>query len=300
MVEGCRLTAAWRDSAKRYECKFVLLNHSWQARLRSYNKIMNTPTAVSFSEYYKTITDWELVTILENPEDYQQEAIEAAEQELKRRQLSLVKVEEIKNRIAQEQLRKIEARQKREAVERTIREKVLIALESLNPIQEELTGAEKVIRFIVIFWGLLTLYQGIHDWRIEWNALKAFPVHPFLNSIILFPFIILPVSIYHLWKRKSLGWTLFVIYLTFQLLAEISMLLYAITWKPSGIEWMDQLVRPSFPKTVLRLLFVAGTFYSMCRLNVRALLFIERKKMFVTIGATVVVAMFVFLGLMNQ
>jgi len=35
------------------------------------------PTSYSFSEYYKTITDSELLLILENTDDYQEDAVEA-------------------------------------------------------------------------------------------------------------------------------------------------------------------------------------------------------------------------------
>lgn len=261
---------------------------------------MDIQTASTFSEYYKTITDAELISILDNRDDYQEVAIKAAEEELRRRQLSTERLEELKNTLAQTKSEKEEARQKREAVERTVKEKFTAIIESLNPIHREVPGAEKILRFIIILWGLLTLYQLINDYEIELHSLKEFPFHPFMNSVLLFPYVILPVSIYQLWKRQPLGWTLFVIYLTFQLLAETSMFYYALTWEPTGYEWMDKLIKPSIPKIFLRLLFVAGTLFAMCRQNMRSLFLIEQRKMTVTIAITVVVSVLVFIGLMNQ
>lgn len=43
------------------------------------------PTSNNFSEYYKTISDTELFSILDNPEDYQALAVEAAKEELAHR-----------------------------------------------------------------------------------------------------------------------------------------------------------------------------------------------------------------------
>jgi hypothetical protein len=261
---------------------------------------MDIQTANSFSEYYKTITDAELISILDNKEDYQEAAVKAAEEEFSRRQLSTDRLEELKNTLAQRKFEKEEARQKREAVERTVKEKFTSVIESLNPIHREVPGPEKILRFIIILWGLLTLYQLINDYEIELRSLKDFPFHPFMNSILLFPYVILPVSIYQLWRKQRLGWTLFVIYLTFRLLVETSMFYYALTWEPTGFDWMDKLIKPSIPKIVLRLLFAAGTLFAMCRQNMRSLFSIDRKKMALTISITAVVSVLVFIGLMNQ
>jgi hypothetical protein len=50
----------------------------------------------SFTEYYKTITNLELLEILENPDDYQPSAIEAAKNEISSRQLSDTEISEAK------------------------------------------------------------------------------------------------------------------------------------------------------------------------------------------------------------
>jgi hypothetical protein len=45
-------------------------------------------TLTNFSEYYKTISNSELLQIVENPHDYQPNAVEAAKHEFAARQLS--------------------------------------------------------------------------------------------------------------------------------------------------------------------------------------------------------------------
>jgi hypothetical protein len=254
----------------------------------------------SFSEYYKTISDAELLSILENTDEYQQAAIEAAKQELERRQLAVSRLEHLKNELARKKYEEEQVKQRLQHVERTIREKLSNTLEILNPIQTEIADAERILRFIIILWGLLAAYQTIHDHEIELQSVREFPYHPFLNTVILLPYIVLPVSIYYLWKRKPLGWTLFVVYLTVQLLAEVSALYYALNWRPTGIQWMDKLTKPSLPKILLLLVFVGGTLYAVSLQKLRSLFFIEQKKMFLTVGITIVVSFLVYVGLMNQ
>ncbi|MEO8403605.1 MAG: hypothetical protein ABI480_03385, partial [Chitinophagaceae bacterium] len=59
-----------------------------------------------FSYYYKTISDADLLSILENPDDYQPEAIEAAKNELITRQLPDTVVNEVKESFKAKQVQK--------------------------------------------------------------------------------------------------------------------------------------------------------------------------------------------------
>ena len=52
-----------------------------------------------FRKYYRTISNTELLSILDNPSDYQPQAVEAAQKEFSYRQLSEIEIRE-----AQEQL----------------------------------------------------------------------------------------------------------------------------------------------------------------------------------------------------
>jgi len=261
---------------------------------------MSSSAATSFSEYYKTISDSELLFILENKNDYQQAAIEAAERELERRQLSPTELENLKKDLAQKKFDQEEKKQKQHAVQQTVREKLSSVLESLNPVHAELPTAEKTIRLIIVIWAFLALYQLVADYRIEMDWIKGFPSRPFIYSILLFPYIMLPLSIYHLWRRTSLGWTLFAIYITYLSLTELASFYLAITWKPSGIRWVDEVYHPSLPKIVLRLVFVAGTFYVMCTQKIRDYFLITKNKMFLTVGITVFIFFLLFLALYSM
>lgn len=63
-------------------------------------------TANDFGKYYKTISNTELLGILENPGDYQTAAVEAAKKEFSDRQLSDTEIEEAKKTLEAKQLQK--------------------------------------------------------------------------------------------------------------------------------------------------------------------------------------------------
>jgi hypothetical protein len=253
-----------------------------------------------FSQYYKTVSDSELLSILENTEDYQEAAVEAAREELQSRQLPPAQLESLKTQLLEKKEAAELARKKKEDVRQAIKDGSLSVLESLNPIHAELPSAEKILRYIIILWGIFTLISLITDYGLELDALKQFPFHPFLNSLILFPYIILPVSLFYLCKREPLGWTLFVIFLTFSFLSSLLNFGYALTWKPSGIKWMDDVFKPSLFRPIRQLLMVGGTFYAMCRLQMKELFLIEDKKMWITVGTTAALCFLCFLVLANQ
>lgn len=261
---------------------------------------MNAPTAGSFSEYYKTITDTELLSILENKEDYQDAAIEAAKKELERRQLSSDQLENLKADLAEKRKEQEITIAKQQNVKQAIKERSLGFIESLNPIYEELPDGEKILRYIIILWGIFTFLDILIDFRLELHALQEFVFHPFLNSLIIFPYILLPVSLYYLWKRESLGWTLFVVFLTFSFLNDLWALENALAWRPSGIKWMDTAFKPSLFKAFRLLLIAGGTLYAMCRQDMKNLFSVENRRMWTTIGVTVAVSVLCFIGLMYQ
>jgi len=253
-----------------------------------------------FSEHYKTISDLELLWILENTEDYQAAAVEAARQELQRRKLSIADLENVKAQLAEKKEALEIAKKKNENVRQAIKTRSLSIVESLNPIHAELPAAEKTLRYIIIIWTIFTIISVITDYSIVLFSLKEFPFHPFVNSVVLFPYVILPISLYFLLKREPLGWTLFVIFLIYSLFFGLLALKNAVTWKPSGIRWMDDAFKPSIFRTIRQLLLVGGPFYAMCRQHMMDLFLIEKKKMWITIGTTLLLSFLCFLGLTNQ
>ena len=75
-------------------------------------------TSNDFSEYYKTISNTELLSILDNPDGYQPLAIEAAKKEFSNRQLTDLDIKEAKESLIAKQIQIEKQKQKVKAIEK--------------------------------------------------------------------------------------------------------------------------------------------------------------------------------------
>jgi len=244
-------------------------------------------TSNNFNEYYKKISDTELLSILENPGDYQPIALEAAKKEFVSRQLTDTEIQEARHPLLAKQAQKKKEKARMKAVETRIKNTGDSFIDTINPIQSGVPSTEKIIRLIVIVFGGIFLYQFIKDFRIHVAYIKDFPGHAFESSLYLAPVILLPVAIFTFWKRKKLGWILLTIFLTFSAVGSMWSLFQSFTWKPSGFPAMDRLMpRPSPTTYIIQLLFFVGTVIVLYKKNIREAFSVDKQTMGVTIGVT--------------
>ncbi len=244
-------------------------------------------TSNNFSEYYKTISDTELLSILDKPEDYQLVAIEAAKIEFANRHLSDAQIQEARQPLIAKQVQKEKEREKIKAVETKIKAAGHTFFDTINPIQSGIPSTEKTIRLIVIIFGGIFLYQLITDFRTTLAYIKDIPRFPFESILILLPQILLLAAVIAFWKRKKIGWTLLTIFLTFSLVTTAFLLFQSLTWKPSGLAGFDNLFpRPSPTTYIIQLLLLVGTLYVLGKPNIREEFSINKQGMAATIGLT--------------
>src|SRR5688572_19076447 len=122
-------------------------------------------TSNNFNEYYKKISDSALLSILDNPEEYQPVALEAAKKEFANRQLTDLEIQEARHPLLTKQAQKEKEIERIKAVETKIKNVGYAFFDTINPIQSEIPATEKTIRLIVIVFGGLFLYQLINDFR---------------------------------------------------------------------------------------------------------------------------------------
>jgi hypothetical protein len=244
-------------------------------------------TLNNFSEYYKTISDTELLNILENPNDYQPSAVEAAKEEFSKRQLSDIEIQEAKKPLWAKQEQKAKQKEKVKAVETRIKDAGHTIIDTINPIQPGIPSTEKTIRFIAIIFGGIFLYQFFKDFRTHLAYIKDIPRFPLDSSLYLLPLILLPVATFTFWKRKTLGWILLTIFLTFSAVGAMWLLFQSYHWKPSGFGGLDNLFpRPSPTPYIIQLLFLIVTLFVLCKTNIREVFSVDRQTMGVAIGLT--------------
>ena len=250
-------------------------------------------TSNEFGKYYKTISNAELLSTLENPSDYQMAAIEAARNEFLARQLSDEELKEAREILNANQSKKEKQKQKIKNIEDGIRTTGLNFIETLNPIQSEAPSTEKTIKLIVIVFSGLFLYRFLKDFNMHISFVKDLPRFPFTSMLYLLPLIVLPIALFTFWKKMSIGWTLFTICATFSAIAILWLLIQSFLWQPSGIAAVDNIFGSSPILTlIIQLLFYLGTFYLVCKRDIRNVFLIGENKMIATIVITAVFSFF--------
>jgi hypothetical protein len=247
-----------------------------------------TTTPNNFSEYYKKITNSELLSILDNPKDYQPTAIEAAKNELASRNLSGPQIREARQLLIAKQLQKEKAKEKVKAVENKIKEAGHTLLDTINPIQTGIDATEKNIRLLVIVFGGIFLYELVNDFRTHIFYLSRFFKHPFESSMLLLPLMLLLAAVIMFWKRKRSGWILLMAYLVFSAIGVLWILIQPYTWNSSGL--LGNLIpRPSPTTYIFQVLFLGGTIFVLCKPKIREVFSIDQSRMNTTIGVAVVI-----------
>jgi len=243
--------------------------------------------SIDFSEFYKSISNTELLSILDNPGDYQPLAVEAAKNELFKRQLSETEIKEAREQIIAKQIQKEKQREKVKAIENKVKTTGYTLIDTLNPIQTGIPSIEKIIRLIVIVFGGLFLYQFIKDFRIHVIYIKDIPRFPFESTLYLAPLILLPVAIFTFWKKIRIGWFLLAIFLTFSTVDVLWVLIQSLLLGPSGNSALDSFFpKPSISTLLIQLIFFGGTLYAICKQNMRSEFSISENKMLATIIIT--------------
>lgn len=243
-----------------------------------------------YSRFYKRLSNSELLDILENPGSYQAVAIEAAKKEFLNRQLSQQELAKLKNDRRENQLLIEEKAQKKKAFQNKMEYNGNSIIASINPDQEGICKNERSIRIIVIGLGVLVLYQLIRDFTIIRFFIKNMAGMLLETISIILPIVILPVALFLFWKRRSAGWRLLSIWLTFFIMDNVGLLLSSSVSGPSGYLYQS----PSIPGILIHLTILCGALFTICKKDIRLEFKIENNDMISTIALTGVLTVIFF------
>ncbi len=237
-------------------------------------------TPKDFEEYYSTASASELLSVLENPGDFQPAAIDAAKKELERRNLSEEAILEAKEPLIKKQLQKEKQQETIREIENKVRRSGNTLLETLNPIQEGINTTEKSIRYIVILFTLVFLYNIINDWGLFLAYFHDLKRYPFESSLVLLPLFSLPFTIYFFWKQKRAGWILLTIFLVYGLVEIFWALFYYFTWKPGNDGIITFVIpKPSLTAPLIKGLLYGSILFVICKKNTRLVYNISENQM---------------------
>jgi hypothetical protein len=175
-----------------------------------------------FAHKMELLSDSELLKVLELKDDYQPLAVEAAEAELEKRNLTS---EQRDNAKAILDLEKEKAKGKKEKADQ-IRNKYYEVLDFINPISPK--NLDTKIKIIAV--GLaIPFLMVIYEYRFLFEAITHGELGPFvLISIIIFA--IIGLGIIRFWKIHKSGWMVLSFNLTFTLLGLIFNAITEIRW----------------------------------------------------------------------
>lgn len=242
-------------------------------------------TSVYFADYYKTISDTDLLHILDNPGDYQPSAVEAAQQEFRNRSLSDIDIQNARLSLADAQAQKEKGKEKIKAVETRIKTAGHELIDTINPVSSRPRSTDTIITIIVLVFAAIFLYRVFSDPMLHWAVLLDIDRYPMFTIVYFVPLVLLPIGTFAFWKRKRSGWILLMIHLSFSAVGMLWSLVQAAVWRPSGFGNLDNLFpRPSLVPLFMALVFFIGTIVVMCKPGIREIYSIGKQKAALTIG----------------
>jgi hypothetical protein len=226
------------------------------------------------SEVYKTYSVTALLRIIENPENYRPEAVKTARDELDARDLT----SDDKNRaIAELEAERQELalkKEHREEIKNTLKEKGSGIMDYINPIQDNEDDTRKsprLINTIAIIFLAIGLLQIITQFDLI-TGLFQNTRWDFSVVIFLFPVIITPLAAILFWMKKTAGWILLSIYLSFALM---------------GLLWMFFIAYD--PTFLIGSLFFSGTLWTISQERIRSVFKISTDTMYVSVIASILI-----------
>lgn len=226
------------------------------------------------SEVYKTYSVTALLRIIENPENYRPEAVKTARDELDARGLTPDDKNRARAELEAERQELALKKEHREEIKNTLKEKGSGIMDYINPIQDNEDDTRKsprLINTIAIIFLAIGLLQIITQFDLI-TGLFQDARWDFSVVIFLFPVIITPLAAILFWMKKTVGWILLSIYLSFALM---------------GLLWMFFIAYD--PAFLIGSLFFSGTLWTISQERIRNVFKISTDTMYASVIASILI-----------
>lgn len=183
-----------------------------------------------FQERFKNFDNRKLLKIIEDAENYQSIAVEAAKMELSTRDMSDEEIRAVKDEFLEKQAKIDQRTEKVKEVENKAKAIVTEIFETVNPIQKEPQTIDRKINLIGIVFGILATYQIFNEFGAIQFMFTDSLVEWDFNMVLYFLRIILLISaVFLLWKRNKIGWILMGSFFVYNIVNAIGM--FFLTWE---------------------------------------------------------------------
>jgi hypothetical protein len=218
-----------------------------------------------FSDTYKKLPTSKLLEIIENKKDYQPVAIEAALLELESRQ----DLDEAKNELNEKNITKQKKEEATSQKKKELTDKAFKALGYVDPLTEKKT--EKSVVILCVLLLLIFLYKTVTTFDTLLSVFKSFGHNDIIIYILLIEYLYLPVTIFFLWRRSMVGWSMLLIWLIIQTLLDCSGLYMCYQLSGIGDSFSQFMPMPSLYSYLMGLAFHGTLLYFICKPNIRSL-----------------------------
>lgn len=234
---------------------------------------------LDFQEYYKKISNTELLDILNNADDYHLSAVEAARNELNSRGLSDEDLEVANEPLMLEQMKKDRKAMEKMELAKKIKEASNQIFYVVAPEDSKEKLADKKIVFIVICYAVYFILTITLQYNTIWGIILDITESPLLVPVYLLPLFATPVALVTFWRRKSAGWSMLALIVSFNATINFSMLYKRIVERISRL-YIDNLYgSPVRGADIFYLFILTSTLIVLCRTDMRRIYNIGTPKM---------------------
>lgn len=166
-----------------------------------------------FSERYKHLSSVELMKIIEDPQAYQPEAVDAARFVLDSRALGEGDLQTIRHKLEQERIKEQALIQRTQDAKFRLTQLVSTVLNNINPAERNASTAEKLINLIAIIYGTYVLYFSvINAWIFSFIIKENKALFETDFIVLVLPLILLAPALVLFYMKKKVGWIMLICY----------------------------------------------------------------------------------------
>src|SRR5690242_14318791 len=136
----------------------------------------------------EVLSNTELISILDQPEDYLPTAVELAQQEIQRRGLTEEQIDEARSYRLEQENKKQQQQEKIRSTIQPVRNKFKKAIATFDPLTTGIPPTDRAIRVVVIVFGFIAIYRMITGYKIAWDFFVRIDRTPFFSFIALLDF----------------------------------------------------------------------------------------------------------------
>lgn len=254
-----------------------------------------------FRKNFTELSNRRLITILEDADKYNKEAVEAAKWALSLREVPEEEVRAIKAEFRKQQAKIAKRRRYNQKMEKKAQAKGLKLWQLVDPLFSDPT-AKRIDKLIPYVLGGLSIFQFFQQREALVSLFKVHVSEMDTSSMtLLLVLVLLPLSVFLFWKRYRLGWVLLVAYLVYRIFQSFISLFLAFEWEnthfvetdnPLEIWWLFLETQPliyqaDLPFHVLTMIVFGVVLYGVIRKSVMRLY----KVKWPVVAATIVVAL---------